>query len=48
MKSYKGVPLIGEQLKESFKAWLQTDMFKNRRSKTVSIPKSTQAIIVAD
>jgi hypothetical protein len=42
------LPNASKQLKEVFKAWLQTDMFKNGRSKTVSIPKSTQAIIVTD
>jgi hypothetical protein len=42
------LPNAREQLTEGFKAWLQTDMFKNNRSKTVSIPKSTQAIILAD
>ena len=42
------LPNAREQLTEGFKAWLQTDMFKNGRSKTVSIPKSTHAIIVAD
>ncbi len=41
------LPNAREQLTEGFKAWLQTDMFKNGRSKTVSIPKSTHAIIVA-
>jgi hypothetical protein len=48
MKSYKGMPLIGEQLKEGFKAWLQTAMFKNSLFKTVPVPKNTQAIVVAD
>ncbi len=42
------LPNASEQLTEGFKAWLQTDMFKNGRSKTVSILKSTKAIIVAD
>ncbi len=44
----QNLPNAREQLTECFKARLQTDMFKNGRSKTVSIPKSTHAIIVAD
>ena len=42
------VPGAREQLAEGFKNWLQTDMFKQRRSKAVPVPKSTQAVVVAD
>ncbi len=42
------IPNAREQLTEGFRAWLQTDRFKNHRSKTMSNPKSTQAIIVTD
>ncbi len=42
------LPCAREQLTEGFKAWLQSDMFKNLQSKTVPVPKNTQAIVVAD
>ena len=42
------LPGAREQLAEGFKNWLQTDMFKQRRSKAVPVPKSTQAVVVAD
>ncbi len=35
------LPGAREQLTEGFKAWLQTDMFKQRRSKTVPVLSST-------
>ena len=37
-----------EQLADGFKNWLQTDMFKQRRSKAVPVPKSTQTVVVSD
>ena len=42
------LPSARKQLTQGFKAWLQTDMIKNRRSKTVPVLKNTQAIVVAD
>mmetsp|Transcript_54890 Transcript_54890/g.114865 ORF Transcript_54890/g.114865 Transcript_54890/m.114865 type:complete len:141 (-) Transcript_54890:119-541(-) len=42
------LPGAREQLTEGFKAWLQTDMFKQRRSKTVPVPKNTNPAIVDD
>ena len=42
------LPGAREQLTEGFKAWLQTDLFKQRRSKTVPVPKNTQPIVVDD
>lgn len=42
------LPGAREQLTQSFKDWLQTDLYKNRRSKTVPVPKNTQAVVVSD
>ena len=41
-------PGARDSLKGGLKAWLQTDLFKQRRGKLVAIPKSTQAIVVPD
>ena len=37
-----------EQLKQGFKNWMSSDLFKEQRSKAVPVPKSTKAIIVDD
>ena len=42
------LPGAREQLTEGFKSWLQTDMFKQRRSKTVPVPKNTNPAVVDD
>ena len=41
-------PGARDSLKDGLKAWLQTDLFKQRRGKLVALPKSTQAIVVPD
>jgi hypothetical protein len=35
-------------LKDGLKAWLRTDLFKQRRGKVVVLPKSTQAMVLPD
>ena len=42
------LPGAREQLTQGFKDWLQTDMFKTRRAKTVPVPKSTQTVVHDD
>ena len=42
------LPGAREQLADGFKNWLQTEMFKQRRTKAVPVPKSTQAVIHDD
>ena len=42
------LPDAREQLADGFKNWLQTEMFKQRRTKAVPVPKSTQAVIHDD
>ena len=42
------LPGAREQLTQGLKDWLQTDMFKTRRAKTVPVPKSTQAVVHDD
>ena len=37
-----------ELLAEGFKAWLQSDLFKSRRSKLRLLPRSTQPPVVPD
>ena len=41
-------PDAREQLKQGFKDWMSSDLFKEQRSKAVPVPKSTKAIIVDD
>ena len=42
------LPGAREQLTQGLKDWLQTDMFKTRRAKTVPFPISTQAVVHDD
>jgi hypothetical protein len=42
------LPGAREQFKDGFKAWLQTDMFKQRRSKKVAVLKNTQPVVLDD
>ena len=37
-----------ESLAEGFKTWLQSDLFKSRRSKLILLPSSTQPPVVSD
>ena len=41
-------PDAREQLKQGFKDWMSSDLFKEQRSKAVPVPKSTKAILVDD
>jgi hypothetical protein len=41
-------PSARDSLREGLKAWMQTDLCKQRRSKTFSVLKRTKTIIVAD
>ena len=41
-------PGARDSLKDGFKAWLQSDLFKQRRSKMVPVPANTQPIILED
>ena len=39
-------PDAREQLKQGFKDWMSSDLFKEQRSTAVPVPKSTKTIIV--
>ncbi len=39
-------PDAREQLKQDFKNWMSSDLFKGQRAKAIPIPKSTKAIII--
>ena len=41
-------PGAREQLKQGFKNWMTSDLFKEQRSTAVPVPKSTKTIIVED
>jgi hypothetical protein len=41
-------PGAREQLKQGFKDWIASDLFKEQRSTAVPIPKCTKTIIVED
>jgi hypothetical protein len=41
-------PDAREQLKQGFKNWMSSDLFKEQRPTAVPVPKSTKTIIVED
>jgi hypothetical protein len=41
-------PDAREQLKQGFKDWMSSELFKEQRSKAIPVPKSTKAIVVDD
>ena len=41
-------PGARDSLKAGFEAWLQSDLFTQRRSKMVPVPANTQPMILAD
>jgi hypothetical protein len=41
-------PGARDALKDGLKAWLRTDLFKQRRGKEVVLPKSTQSMVLPD